>query len=153
MAFQAPFFTGKIIDPSHCHWLVAGMLRSIGNALALLALIFICGLHLAVLQGVASMRMVVNYSKSATFSEGLIKALDGEHPCAMCLKIRKTQGDENKKSEAIGYSQKKSEAAILLTSAQVPVPLVSQSDYAGFVEKMGSRTLKPALRPPRNADV
>ncbi len=129
------------------------MLRPIGNVLALVALIFICGLHIAVLQAVASVRMVVNYSQSATFSEGLNKTLDGAHPCAMCLKIRKTQGDENKKSEAIGYSQKKSEAAILLPSAQVPVPLVSQSDYAGFVQKTARRTLEPALRPPRSAAV
>jgi hypothetical protein len=129
------------------------MLRPIGNGLALVALIFICGLHLAVLQSVASVRMVMDYSQSATFSEGLNKTLNGAHPCAMCLKIRKTQGDENKKSEAVGYSQKKSEAAILLTLAQVPVPLRSQSDYADFVEKAGSRTLEPALRPPRSADV
>jgi hypothetical protein len=56
------------------------------------------GLHWGFLQSVAWMGMVVNYSKTGTVGEALVKTFDGKHPCALCKAISTTKKSE-KKSE------------------------------------------------------
>lgn len=45
--------------------------------------------HVSVLQMVAWARMAVQFSRTATVQCALQQTLDGEHPCAMCMKLRK----------------------------------------------------------------
>jgi hypothetical protein len=52
------------------------------------------GLHWTVLQSVAWMGMLVNYSAEGSFSEAVVKTFDGNHPCQLCVVV-----DEGKKSE------------------------------------------------------
>ena len=117
----------------------------------MLALVFITGLHVALLQSVASLRMVVNYSRGTSFSEGVAKTLDGQNPCSMCVKIRKVQAEEKETSEAVGYSEKKSEAAILLTGSRLPEPLFSDMHFGPLAEMASTRSYPPMLQPPRSA--
>jgi hypothetical protein len=126
------------------------MLRIFGYTLALFAMVFMTGLHFAILQSIASVRMVVAYSKNSTLAEGLEQTLDGEHPCAMCLQIRQSQGEEKKKAAAIGYSEKKSEAALLLATLQIPLPTFSLAGYETHSEAARRRPASPAFRPPRS---
>ena len=52
------------------------------------------GLHWSLLQSVAWVGMVVNYSQSNGLGKALEQTFDGKHPCALCKAI-----DEGKKSE------------------------------------------------------
>lgn len=54
------------------------------------------GLHWGILQSVAWLGMVVNYSQDGTVGEALAKTLDGKHPCALCKAIAKGKQTENK---------------------------------------------------------
>jgi hypothetical protein len=56
------------------------------------------GLHWGLLQSVAWVGMVVNYSRSGTLGEALTRTFDGKHPCALCKTIAKGKQTE-KKSE------------------------------------------------------
>lgn len=63
-----------------------------------MALAFTIGLHWGLLQSVAWMGMVVNYSRDGNFVAAVEKTFDGEHPCALCKVIAKGKKSE-KKSE------------------------------------------------------
>ena len=65
------------------------------------ALAISIGLHWAVLQSVAWVGMVVNYSQSAPLAVALARTFDGRHPCKLCKLV-----NEGKKSEKSQELQK-----------------------------------------------
>lgn len=127
------------------------MFRTVGNILALIALIFLCGMHFAVLQLAANLRMVAIYSEGQTLARAVADTVGGQRPCSLCKKIRKGQAEEKKKAIAISYAEKKAEA-ILLMSSFVPTPTQQETlTFADFLAASASRHDAPSLRPPRLA--
>jgi len=61
------------------------------------ALILAVGGHWAALQSVAWVSMAVTYSKTAPLSVALKKTFDGEHPCRLCLAVKKGQQQESQR--------------------------------------------------------
>lgn len=61
------------------------------------ALALLCGakLHLPVLQVVAWAGMVVTYSHDQSLADALAMTFDGDHPCPLCISIRKAQTCES----------------------------------------------------------
>jgi len=53
------------------------------------ALLGLNNAHVSVLQVAAWARMAVQFSRTAPVQCALQQTLDGEHPCAMCMKLRK----------------------------------------------------------------
>jgi hypothetical protein len=74
----------------------APLIGRFSKLLLVLGLTFSLGLHWILLQSVAWMSMVVDYSRSAPFHEAVAKALDGEHPCKLCKFVRAGQEKEKK---------------------------------------------------------
>jgi hypothetical protein len=65
------------------------------------------GLHWSLLQSVAWVGMVVNYSHDGSFGEALEKTFDGKHPCTLCKAI--AAGKKSEKQPESGPVAKKLE--------------------------------------------
>ena len=56
------------------------------------------GGHLALLQTFAWGKMMVDFSASSSLTEAVGKTFDGAHPCKLCKVVKKTKGEEEKKT-------------------------------------------------------
>lgn len=72
------------------------MRQKIAQYMVAFSLIVAIGGHWVVLQSVAWMGMVVNYSQDATLSVALQKTFDGEHPCTLCKVVQAGKKTESK---------------------------------------------------------
>lgn len=59
-----------------------------------MGLIASLGWHRGVLQSVAWVGMVVQYSQDASMAEAFEKTFDGQHPCRLCLTLREHQNSD-----------------------------------------------------------
>lgn len=59
------------------------------------------GLHWTVLQSVAWMGMLVNYSSTCSFEEALEKTFDGKHPCKLCLAVAAGERSEHNQKQLL----------------------------------------------------
>ena len=106
------------------------------------------GLHWTVLQSVAWVSMLVNYSAESSFAEAVVKTFDGKHRCQICVAV-----DEGKQSEREQQKLKSldkadwlfTECAVVLIRpgfTLAPVPGTLQLDSFGT---------SPPTPPPRTA--
>ncbi len=72
------------------------MLFRSSKALLGLTLAMLLGGHWLLLQSVAWVGMIVDYSQNATLSEAISMTFDGEHPCRMCLVVKEGKKAEGK---------------------------------------------------------
>lgn len=61
-----------------------------------LTLAVLLGAHWLLLQSVAWVGMIIDYSQNATLSEAISMTFDGEHPCRMCLVVKEGKKAESK---------------------------------------------------------
>lgn len=61
------------------------------------ALLLGAGTHLFFLQAYAWAAMTVSNMRAAPAAEAVGKTFDGRHPCALCLKVRKASGSQQKR--------------------------------------------------------
>lgn len=54
------------------------------------------GVHWELVQSVAWVGMIVNYSRQTSLSEAVSKTFDGQHPCCLCKLIRAGKSQEKK---------------------------------------------------------
>jgi hypothetical protein len=71
-------------------------MQVISRFLVIAALCFAIGLHWCALQSIAWTTMVIEFSKDASFTEALAKALDGQHPCSLCHAVQAGKTSEQK---------------------------------------------------------
>lgn len=83
------------------------------------------GGHLAVLQTVAWAKMALNFSRHDSVRVSLQKTFDGNHPCAMCLKIKKATQTGDSLSASL--TQIRPDQALLSSSPQIKNILISWS--------------------------
>ena len=74
------------------------VLPRLSRFVLVLALIFSIGLHWTLLQPVAWLGMVVNFSQGSTLSEALSKTFDGQHPCKLCKLVSEGKKAERKQN-------------------------------------------------------
>ncbi len=72
------------------------MLQHIGAATCLVAVLVAGGGHWAVLQTVAWVGMLVDYSGQASLAEAVQMTFDGKHPCPICRKIEQGRKQERR---------------------------------------------------------
>jgi hypothetical protein len=103
------------------------------------------GFHWGLLQSVAWVGMVVNYSCQGSLKEAVSKTFDGRHPCPLCKLVREGKKGE-KKPEAQSDVKK-----IDLFAGHAVVFSFPFRDALSFPEPSVtlSRTIAPPLRPPR----
>jgi hypothetical protein len=124
------------------------VLRQVGQWLLIGTLLVSMGGHLALLQGVAWTRMLVDYSSKESLSEAVAKTFDGEHPCEMCKMVKKTKSDEEKKPLV------KTEMKLDITlpvPVKVPVPDFTDVEFrrSAYVGRFVRVHLAMPMQPPR----
>jgi hypothetical protein len=97
-------------------------MKRIACAVMALALFVAIGGPLALLQGVAWVTMVHDFSKTGSLTQAVEKTFDGQHLCPLCQKLAKARATEEKAPITMKVD-KKAEAFIAGTSATVPVPV------------------------------
>ncbi len=92
-----PFLSARLtLKP--CSVIQDEVLVKLSKWLLVLALSLSLGLHWEILQSVAWVGMVINYSQGASVSEGLAKTFDGKHPCCLCKLVDSAKKSENKQA-------------------------------------------------------
>lgn len=124
------------------------MFRHLFHLTVAAALIVAVGGHWAMLQSVAWVGMAVNYSKSEPISVALKKTFDGEHPCKLCIAVKKGQQEEQQ--QAVLKVETKLDFLCLdpfaFVSPALPFTLLSHRPDIAL-----PRTEAPPLPPPRSA--
>jgi len=121
------------------------VLSKISKWLLVFMLCVTLGFHWGLLQSVAWVGMIVNYSYQGSLKDAVTKTFDGQHPCPLCKLVHAGKTSE-KKPEAQQNVEKfdlfAGHAVAFhfppLPDSVFPVPLLTVS-----------RTDAPLLRPPR----
>jgi hypothetical protein len=93
-----------------------------------LSLFMALGGPLALLQGVAWVTMVHDFSKSGSLSQAVEKTFDGQHPCPLCQKLSKARAAEEKAPVSVKID-KKAEVFIATSRFYLPLPVVDPMIY------------------------
>ncbi|MGA7214288.1 MAG: hypothetical protein WBX20_08790 [Terrimicrobiaceae bacterium] len=82
------------------------LLRTVGLPLTCLAFFSLAGGHWFVLQTIAWVQMVREYSRSAPILEAVEKTFSGDYPCTMCTRIAEGQQNEEKSPSTVKLAKK-----------------------------------------------
>jgi hypothetical protein len=93
-----------------------------------LSLFMALGGPLALLQGVAWVTMVRDFSKSGSLSQAVEKTFDGQHPCPLCQKLAKARAAEERAPVTVKID-KKAEVFIATSGSDLPLPVVDPMIY------------------------
>lgn len=122
------------------------MRRFLHQTLAL-CLALTMGGHWALLQTAAWCGMAVSYSRQAPLRLALERTFDGQHPCSLCLVVRKGRAEE-KRLPAAAPTVKVEAPALPASVDAPPAPEAPRAVFAPCPLADG-RTERPALPPPR----
>ena len=113
-----------------------------------LALFVAIGGPLALLQGVAWVTMVHDFSKTGSLTQAVEKTFDGQHLCPLCKKIVKARATEEKAPVTMKVD-KKAEFFIAASGFGLPPPLSRPMCYgpAPFVVMLERCVAPPAPVP------
>ena len=73
------------------------MTRRLAKALVITAMVLSLGLHWTVLQTVAWVGMIVDYSAETSFSSSISKTFDGKNQCELCRFVEAGQKQDQEK--------------------------------------------------------
>jgi len=121
-----------------------GVMSKLGKTIVLMMLTISVGFHWTLLQSIAWVGMLVNYSQSSPIKEALRKTFDGQHPCQICHIVA-----SGKKSERKGQTQapaKKMELFLVATPRFVFTP--EKVALVGWQPRLNARLLDSPPKPP-----
>ena len=93
-----------------------------------LALFTAIGGPLALLQGVAWVNMIRDYSRSGSLTQAVEKTFDGQHPCPLCKRIATQRASEEKVPVTLKVD-KKADVFLSATESTAPLPNVRPMIY------------------------
>ena len=96
--------------------------RPIMTVMMAIALFMAIGGPLALLQGVAWVTMVHDFSKTGSLTQAVTKTFDGKHPCSMCKKIASARTCEEKAPVTVKVD-KKAEVFVVSLGSELPKPV------------------------------
>jgi hypothetical protein len=104
------------------------IMKSFAMASMAVSLFIAIGGPLALLQGVAWVTMVHDFSKSGSLSQAVEKTFDGQHPCPLCQKLAKARATEEKAPITMKID-KRAEVFIATSGSDLPLPVVNPMIY------------------------
>jgi hypothetical protein len=125
-------------------------LKKIGIILSLVALTYISGAHLALVQGVAWGKMLVDYSKETGLVSGISKTFDGEHPCSMCKEVEKARKDHEPLVVVLKISDLKAASPFAETFSLIRYATDRPDYFSAASLSWGIAKPVPLLPPPRS---
>ena len=96
----------------------------------ILLLFWATGGQTLLMQTIAWVNMVRNYSNSDTVCHALSKTFDGNHPCKLCLLIQKQKSEENKNRKTVSKEEKSDLFLVVFADLRVTFNRIGK---AGFV--------------------
>ncbi|MCE0521608.1 MAG: hypothetical protein LV480_01710 [Methylacidiphilales bacterium] len=123
-------------------------MRRLTHLIVLAAFVFSCGGQWYVLQGVAWIKMVHDYSQMVPFTKAVSMTLSGQYPCAICKAIAEKKQAENDKICSLDKYAKKFFPPIAVTLVR---PDGTSIQYAGYLSSLQTRAETPPTPPPRQA--
>jgi len=123
--------------------------RRLGILLSCLAMFFIAGGHLAVIQAVAWTQMVKDFSQTGTVAEAVAKTFSGKNPCKLCKSVTKASAEDDKVPGI--KAEKKTEVAVISQIGGDSVPVGTDFSYP-FPDSLSSalRSQAPPQPVPRS---
>ncbi len=121
-----------------------------GVAACLVAVLTMLGGHWLALQSVAWARMIVDYSRQASLAKAVASTFDGDHPCALCLKIREGRQEERKEDRKLPWlnPDKAPELFYEPRLTLVPFAPTAAMGAVAFVPRFHSDFIDSPLSPP-----
>jgi hypothetical protein len=115
------------------------------NWLLVFTLCLTLGFHWGLLQSVAWVGMIVNYSCQGSLKDAMSKTFDGQHPCPLCKLVRAGAAGEKKPEAQQNVKQIDlfAERAPAFAFPPLPAPVFP------VLLMTPSRADAPLLRPPR----
>lgn len=104
------------------------------------------GLHWTVLQSVAWMTMLVNYSTATSFSDAVEMTFDGQHPCKLCIAV--AEGKKTERQQALLKSFAKADWVLSSDVVCLTRPPATRLAMTDVVTPLPLRS-PPPLPPPR----
>jgi hypothetical protein len=130
------------------------IVRTTGLAASLLAVFVMAGGHWWALQLVAWARMITDDSRQYPLSTAIERTFSGKNPCALCLRIRQAQQQEEQQARKFPGVKPEKLPDLLCEAGRVAVPAAPAASadlvtslcdgYADFLES-------PPTPPPRAA--
>jgi len=106
------------------------------------------GVHWALLQGIAWTGMLISFASQGAMIEAVEKTFDGQHACALCLKVKEGRDSDEKQPQQAGQSLKKLDA-VLVAVIKLIAPAAREMSFAVFREASVKRNEMPETPPPR----
>jgi hypothetical protein len=121
-------------------------MRRLTHLIVLTAFILSCGGNWYVLQGIAWVKMIQEYSETQPLAKAIAMTLSGEYPCEMCKAIAEKKKADTDQLCALDKLEKKFFPPV---SAAPATPRVTQIQYAGQNVSFQPRAEAPPTPPPR----
>jgi hypothetical protein len=121
-------------------------MRRLTHFLVLAAFVFSCGGQWYVLQGIAWIKMIHDYSEAVPFTTAVGMTFSGDYPCAICKAIADKKQSQDDKICSIEKFEKK-----LMPSMAVALlpPAPTSFSYVALEDSFSARTEPPPTPPPR----
>jgi hypothetical protein len=122
------------------------VMRRLTHILVLAAFVFSCGGQWYVLQCVAWVKMLHDYSQMVPFAEAVGMTFSGQYPCEICKAIAEKKQSENDKICSLEKYEKKFFPPIAVVLARPKGTPFRYADYLSFLQV---RSEPPPTPPPR----
>ena len=109
------------------------------------AMFTIAGGHLLVVQSVAWVNMIVEYSQTAGLVDAVVMTFDGSSPCKLCKAVDAGQQNQSKMPQSV-KADKKIEGVCLVSSFVVKTPVPQDFSYLRPTDEDSTRR---GLEPPQ----
>jgi hypothetical protein len=121
-------------------------MRRLTHLIVLAAFIASCGGHWYLLQAVAWVNMIHEYSQMVPLGEAVSMTFSGQYPCPICKAIAEKKQSERDKLCALDKIDKRVAPPLSVALAQ---PEPQDARYADFDVLLRSRAESPPTPPPR----
>jgi len=123
-------------------------MRRLTHIIVLAAFVFSCGGQWYVLQGVAWVKMLHDYSQMVPLTEAVGMTFSGQYPCPICKALAEKKQAENDKLSSLEKFEKKFCPPV---SPALATPKATVVQYSDVVSLFSDRTDSPPTPPPRRA--
>lgn len=110
-------------------------------------LVFVLGLHWALLQTVAWTGMLISYSRNASLRTAVTQTFDGEHPCPLCKAVKKGRAEEKKQAQGQVKPGSKLDFGLVWQAAQFRFNSARPPVVAGEFPALARAESPPKPRP------
>ena len=123
-------------------------MRRLTHIIVLAAFVFSCGGQWYVLQCVAWVKMLHDYSQMVPFTEAVTMTFSGQYPCEICKVIAEKKQSENDKICSLEKVEKKFLPPVAVALAR---PDATPFQYPSYLSSLQVRSEPPPTPPPRLA--